>query len=186
MNELAEITKIFLKRFHINTVNIVGHSMGNAVGLILAGIIEHRINSFISVEGNLFSSDCTVSRNIPANFNRKDLAKLSQSIKHAGVLYNDRGMQYWSQSIALSDPDAFSRASVDLVRTTESGILMKKFLDLPCKKFYIYGEKNSAVIPLKRIGGVPLIKIQGSGHFPMIDNPGQFFKCLLMCINNEE
>ncbi|HOO71436.1 MAG TPA: alpha/beta fold hydrolase [Spirochaetota bacterium] len=182
VTQLAEIIKIFLRRFPINTLNIVGHSMGNAVGLMLAGITEHTINSFISVEGNLFSSDCTVSRNIPAHFNRNDLARLSQSVKHTGILHHDRGMRYWSQSIALSDPGAFSRTSADLVRTTESGILMKKFFDLPCKKFYIYGEKNSAVIPLEKIRGVPLIKIQGSGHFPMIDNPDEFYTCLLRCI----
>ena len=58
MEDQAEICKVLLDTFKPDKVHLVAHSMGGAIGLILAENIRDKAASFINIEGNLISEDC--------------------------------------------------------------------------------------------------------------------------------
>ena len=62
MEDQAAILKLLIQELNLNRMHIVGHSMGGAVGLLLAKDIRSIVKSFICLEGNLISEDCTGSR----------------------------------------------------------------------------------------------------------------------------
>lgn len=64
MEEQANVCKQLLARFSNKRIHVVAHSVGGAIGLILAQ--NMMLASFTSVEGNLIALDCGVSRRIQA------------------------------------------------------------------------------------------------------------------------
>jgi len=56
--------------------------------------------------------------------------------------------------------------------------LLKKFEGLSINKAYVYGEKNSRLKVLDTLQTIRKIAISKSGHFPMIDNPEDFYSTL--------
>lgn len=50
---------------------------------------------------------------------------------------------------------------------------MTNFLSLPCPRMFMYGEQNSSLSYLTKLGanGVELAKTPHSAHFPMYSNP---------------
>ena len=53
-----------------------------------------------------------------------------------------------------------------------------RFLGLPCRKGYFYGDENAAMPVLQHLGGVELYNIPRSGHGMMLDNPTVFYERL--------
>jgi hypothetical protein len=49
------------------------------------------------------------------------------------------------------------------------------FLELSCRKAYFYGDKNVELPTAASVGEVPKVKINMSVHFPMNDNPDNFY-----------
>ena len=63
MEDHAGASHALLKEFPETRYHIVAHSMGGAVGLLLADYLGDSLFSFVCVEGNLTGDDCsTISR----------------------------------------------------------------------------------------------------------------------------
>lgn len=177
MSDQAEICRTLLDNFNFNKIHIAAHSMGGAVGLLLYDSVKSRLGSFNNIEGNLFPSDCMISRKISKSSYKEN----HNDFFHKRDVLLDKKMNsmlLWAGWIKKSSPLAMKRSSADLVSTTDSLILLKKFKAIDCPRCYIYGEKNRDTIPLEMIKEIPLIPISKSGHFPMIDNPQEFYSKL--------
>jgi pimeloyl-ACP methyl ester carboxylesterase len=67
MEDHAAVCLEILRQVSHEKIHLVGHSMGGAVGLLLAGRLGKRLASFASVEGNLIRRDCSVRRRLAAS-----------------------------------------------------------------------------------------------------------------------
>lgn len=186
MEDHAGVCRALLDHFPGAPVSVVGHSMGGAIGVILAGMIPERIASFFNVEGNLFRTDCSVSRSAASvmDFSRfRD--NLFRSIRILTPGKMEKGTELWAGWIEKSWPDGFNRSARSLVEWTDSGELLKGFLELRARKAYVCGERNSRRKILERLQGIRIISISGSGHFPMNDNPDEFYRVLAAFLSED-
>src|SRR4030042_1988378 len=178
LQDHAQICRCLISRLPERRIHIVGHSMGGAVGLLLSDMIHDRLESFVNVEGNLISHDCEVSRRkVSVTFEEFEKKKLPGLILLTSIS-DQPGMRLWSTYIKKADRKGFYRSSRSLVNWSDSGRLLKAFRKLGCKKVYVYGETNSFLKLITMLDGIPTVSISQSGHFPMNDNPGEFYDVL--------
>lgn len=159
-------------------VHIVGHSMGGAVGLLLSDMIRERLESFVNVEGNLVSQPGDISRRNASVTFEEFLKKQLPGMILGTALSDEPGMKLWSAFIRKSDKRGLYLSSQSLAEWSKSGILLKKFMELACRKIYVYGEANSYMKVLRMLDGIATACISKSGHFPMNDNPVEFYNTL--------
>ena len=175
LEEHADVCRCLLDRMPPGRVHILGHSMGGAIGIILAEKISDRLGSFINVEGNLIGQDCTVSRRRASvtfeNFKNRQLPGMILTT----ALSDEPGRRLWSEFLKKADITGLYLSSRSLMRWSDSGMLLEKFRNMKCRKIYIYGDGNSSMPVLRRLGGIPLSRVPRSGHFPMNDNPDAFY-----------
>ena len=173
MEEHGGICSSLLRGFPHERLHLLGHSMGGAIGLLLPGIEGGTLKTFINVEGNLISQDCTES----GRTSEMDFETFRRGLKSRTELFSrssERGTRLWAGWIGRSDAAAFYRSSRSLVEWSRSGRLLDKFISLPCRKVYLYGSKNSSLRVIGLLGNIEPVEIPESGHFPMCDNPGAF------------
>lgn len=183
MEDQADMCLHLLKSFEFDRIHIVGHSMGGAVGLLLAGRLEDKLESFISVEGNLIGADCgLVSRKtINYNFDEFEKVKFGKFIESKETSGNP-SLRLWAGMLKKCSPLAFYRSAESLVEWSDSGRLVELFLDLNSRKAYIHGDRDLKTDVLGLLQGIEKISVSGSGHFVMTDNPVEFYKKLYFAI----
>lgn len=162
-------------------LHLVCHSMGGAIGLLLAceKPVAERLVSFVNVEGNLGAPDCgllsrraaamPVSEFVARGFRlRIDLARESE----------DPSVRLWGEWMARGDAAAFHDSAESLVRWSDSGALIAAFRQLPVARVYVCGGERPLPEVLAVIEGVPVKRFAGAGHFVMTDVPGDFYPWL--------
>ncbi len=186
LEDFAEICRQLLEIYPGKNVHLVGHSMGGAIALLLIDLSPHRIVTFTNVEGNLFNTDCSVSRSAITSRSFESFKQsLFTRLKYFDILKTDRGTRLWAEWIEKSDPTAFNKSAESLVHWTDSGMLLKKFKSCTCRKIYFCGEKNSHRKVLDHISEIKKVSISMSGHFPMNDNPEEFYLKLSEFVSEE-
>lgn len=176
MEVQAEICKLLLDELNPKRVHIVAHSMGGAIGLLLAEKLSNKLISFTNIEGNLISEDCgllsrkTISVSFE-EFRKSVFAELKSETKES----NNKSSNLWLEWNEKSNTLAFYSSSESLVKWSDSRKLLTKFKNLKTKKVYFYGDKNSEIKVLNELGNIRKIEISNSGHFVMNDNPEQFY-----------
>jgi pimeloyl-ACP methyl ester carboxylesterase len=174
MEDQAGILKALLEEVGFEKVHIVAHSMGGAVGLLLTEQIQGSVGSFTNVEGNLVGEDCGLLSRRSAGVNRHDFFNgVFDEIKESIGRSCREEVLTWLQK---SDPLAFYRSAVSLLRWSESGRLFEKFKMLQTRKLYVYGERNRGLSVLARLGSIRRAEIPESGHFIMLDNPRELYR----------
>ena len=171
MEAQARICAEILTEFSDKNLHIVAHSMGGAVALLLPDEILNRTKTFANVEGNLIGADCGIaSRKIisvpPAMFESDILPELRDKFNSLGEGY---------AAIDSTSADALYRSAQSLVAWSDSNKLLEVFLALTCRKAYFYGDENAEQPTVASVGEVPKVKVKRSGHFPMNNNPEDFY-----------
>jgi pimeloyl-ACP methyl ester carboxylesterase len=171
MEAQARICAEILTEFSDKNLHIVAHSMGCAVALLLPNEILNRAKTFANVEGNLIGADCGImSRKIisvtPTVFKSDMLPELRDN-------FNSLGKGY--ATMDSTSADALYKSAESLVIWSDSNKLLELFLALPCRKAYFYGDENTEHPTVASVGYIPKVKIKRSGHFPMNDNPEDFY-----------
>lgn len=179
MEEQAEICKLLLDKFEHPKIHIVAHSLGGAVGLLLAESIKDRLASFINIEGNLVSEDCRFVSRRAIGFSLQDFKDNKfHKMKSASKASKDFGIRLWAEMLETSDPLGFYESSKSLVKWSDSNRLLQIFNSLELNKVYIYGDKNSQMDVLNQLLSIKKISISNSGHFVMNENPDEFYRKL--------
>ena len=173
MDDLARVCGEVIEQFDYARLHLVCHSMGGAVGLLLADLLPDKPTSFTNIEGNLITSDTTVSR-LAVNMSYESYAERIWPEILSLVAGEDRIVSMVDTCLPL----AFYRCCLSLVEWSDSGTLLEKFLRLDSRKIYLYGDKNAGLEVLGRLGDVEKRGISNAGHFPMFDNPDEFYSVL--------
>lgn len=188
----AEVCKLIIEKLNLRKIHLVGHSMGGAIALLLIEKIPNKIISFINLEGNLIGEDCTFSREVIKHslkeFEETIFKDFKSKIKDTKDLAtsSDLSNQLFYEWLSKSDPSAFYRSSESLVKWSDSRKLLKMFINLKIKKWYIFGERNKDLptVKLLKSNNMPIIQVSKSGHFMMIDNPKEFYQTLFKVITS--
>ncbi|MDP6633340.1 MAG: alpha/beta hydrolase [Phycisphaerae bacterium] len=180
MKAQGQVVAEFLARFPHGKLHLVAHSMGGAVGLLLPAGILNSVETFANVEGNLTGDDCDFI---------EDSDMCSRGMKNAGpdviaaeiipkmrARYADSGPGY--AAVDSTNADVLHRSSESLVARSDSNELLDLFDALDCRKAYFYGSRNSEHPTVKAVRDIPKVEIGHSGHFPMSDNPEDFYNRL--------
>jgi pimeloyl-ACP methyl ester carboxylesterase len=191
MEEHAEICKLAIEKLHLERIHLVGHSMGGAIGLFLIEKIGAKVISFTNLEGNLVGEDCKLSREAIRysleDFEKSTFQAFKYRVRHTKSLLHSTTMskRLYYKWLSKSAPYAFYKSSESLVNWSDSGELLRMFIDLDMSKHYVFGElnKNSAVVGL--LASVPKTQISSSGHFMMVDNPQEFYRGLFRILSVE-
>ena len=155
-------------RFHL-----VGHSMGGLTALMLADRVPDRVLSFTDIEGNVASEDCFLSRQID-QFPDEDAVRFFdrfvERARHAPAFSSALYATSLKHKVRAAAVPSIFRSMVQL---SDYGDLMRRFLQLPCPKMFMYGDQNQHLSYLGHLEhqGVSLACIPHCGHFPMYSNP---------------
>jgi len=153
-------------------VHVVGHSMGGAVGLLVAEKLGDRLMSYASLEGNLIDADCGMLSRKLANatfeeLKEKRLPRMIQNVNKS----SEPGLRFWANQLRTINPRDLHVQARSLVIWSDGGRLLEIFQSLTRPKAYLYGEENSDMEILGRLGENDKRMIPNSGHFLMQDNP---------------
>jgi len=164
--------------------------MGGIIGIELGEMIPDRLYSFINVEGNITTEDCTMSGRVAdmgeEYFTREGFEQLKHSILEEAERTQDKSLRDYLKSLSKATPKALYKSSLSTVQESNLGNLLKRFAQLPTYKCYIYGEKNKDVFPAEKMlkkEGIPLSYVPKSGHSMMLENPDEFYALILRIIS---
>jgi pimeloyl-ACP methyl ester carboxylesterase len=170
---LVETTRAVLERMQVQSFHLVGHSMGGLTSLMLAHEEGERVLSFVDIEGNVAPEDCFLSRQIFTHATDDANEFFAHFIERARQSSEFSSSLYAASLKHKVRAEAVRGIFTSMVELSDHGDLMRKFLELPCKKMFMYGEQNShlSYLPQLEAAGVTLARISRSGHFPMYSNP---------------
>lgn len=177
MEDIAGAVEKLISTLPPLKIHIVAHSMGGAVALLFSDKFYERVISFANIEGNLISEDCGIlSRGIvsvPYNeFKQNKFIQLQKEFAGHPQLQFD-----------MTTPLAVYNSAASLVKWSDSGKLLEKFILLKCKKGYFYGEENRGMPVITRLDSIPVVMISSSGHAMMTGNPDEFYSKLKLFVN---
>jgi pimeloyl-ACP methyl ester carboxylesterase len=174
----AFVTTLGLDRFLL-----VGGSMGGLIGLLYAERNLARLTGFANVEGNLSSEDCLFSRKVVGH----DFAYFERvvfpSIKSQLSLAGNRGFAKHLEVLSRADPRAYYDYCAQLVEYSDHGELLRRFVQLPLRKHFIYGAQNRHLSYLARLreSSCAMFEIEHANHFPFYDDPAAFADAVRRC-----
>ncbi|MDH6135824.1 pimeloyl-ACP methyl ester carboxylesterase [Kitasatospora sp. MAA4] len=164
-----------LRAAGVSGADLIGHSMGGAVAIVLAHRHPELVARLVVVEPNL--DPITPSRRPGSS----GLATYTESEFLAGgwaeVL--DRVGPYWAATMRLADPLAVHRSAVELFRGSVP-IMRELLTALPQRRTLLAGEESGLPDRADELeaAGVELITIPAAGHNVMLDQPDAFARAV--------
>jgi pimeloyl-ACP methyl ester carboxylesterase len=157
---------------------VVGHSMGGAVGVLLAERYPHRLAALVSIEGNVSPGDCTFSGRAAGQslraFAGGGLDALRDQVRADGA--DQPALRGYHASLALADPRVFHRHAQDLVALSADGSMAARLAGLPVPVTVVAGVPGGLAprsLELLEGAGVRCVRIEPAGHWPFVDRPDE-------------
>lgn len=175
LEEHADALAATLDAARVSGAQIVGHSMGGAVAIVLAHRRGDLVSRLVVTEGNLDPSP-------PIGAGSRRIASYEEEAYvsgggHARVL--EQVGPSWAATMRLTDPLALHRSATGLVRGTEP--TMREMLTaLTIDRVYLQGALSGELPGRDGLvsAGVQVVDVPGAGHNVMFDNPEAFAAAL--------
>ena len=163
-------------------VDLVGHSMGGVVGLLLCEQRPDLVRRFINVEGNISPDDCAFSSQA-AGFDRRDFCDHGMQRLLAAIHADSsqRAMREYFVSACICDPRAYHLNSTELVALSKREGLARRLGALRIPVLYVYGEPHGTGARSRTLlenAGVRCHAVPDAGHWPFIDGQPAFVDAL--------
>ena len=181
MEDHAAVVRRVVNRLSPKAISIVAHSMGGAIGVLLARELPSLMR-FVSVEGNLVAEDCGLASRRMADqplesFERRGYGEFIRDLRSS----DREDFHIWAESYARTTPRAVHASARSLVEWSDSGKLLEIFNDFP-NKTYIFGDEEPKDYLLPRFQDVEVRHIAKLGHFMMTEDPPAFFEAVSVCL----
>ncbi|KOG34531.1 alpha/beta fold hydrolase [Streptomyces resistomycificus] len=170
LEEHADALAAALDAADVVGAELVGHSMGGAVALVLARRRPDLVSRLVLTEANLDAFP-------PPSAGSSGIASCEEDAfvdgEYARVL--EQVGPLWAATMRLADPRALHRTAVGLRRGSEP--VMRTILEeLPVDRVYLQGELSGELDGRKDLeaSGVRVVTVPGAGHNIMFDNPDAF------------
>ncbi|MFG2792819.1 alpha/beta fold hydrolase [Streptomyces sp. NPDC048419] len=149
---------------------LVAHSMGGAVAIVLAHRRPELVSRLLLTEANLDSMPPPTagSSNI-ASYEEEEFVDGA----HARVLENVGPL--WAATMRLADPRALHRSATHL-RLGSDPPMREILQGLPIERVYLQGERSGQLAGSQALeaSGVRVVTVAGAGHNIMFDNADAF------------
>ncbi|MGW3488284.1 alpha/beta fold hydrolase [Streptomyces sp. NPDC001054] len=169
MEEHADFLARALEAAGVRGADVVGHSMGGTVAVLLAARHPHLVGRLVLVDANL--DPVRPEAETPGS---SGLAALGEEEFLAGAWrgVRDRAGAHWWATMRLAGREALHRSAVHLARTEVRGVLTR----LAVPRAYLHPEADGPVAGAEalRAAGVTLRSVPDCGHNIMLDNPEGF------------
>ncbi|WP_307826452.1 alpha/beta fold hydrolase [Streptomyces pactum] len=155
----------------IRGAEVVGHSMGGSVAVVLAHHRPELVSRLVLAEPNLDPDP-------PATAGSSGIARYTEEeFVHGGGMARtlERVGPVWRATMRLADPTALHRSAVGLVRGTRP--TMRRLLTgLGVPRTLLTGALSPAPAGRAELAaaGVRLVTVPGAGHNIMFDNPAGY------------
>ncbi|MEV5385867.1 alpha/beta hydrolase [Streptomyces sp. NPDC052721] len=149
---------------------LIAHSMGGAVAIVLAHRRPDLVSRLVLTEANLdaFPPPTAGSSGIAA-YAEDEFVEAG----HARVL--EAVGPLWAATMRLADPRALHRSAVGLRKGSDP--VMRTLLEgLPVDRVFLQGEHSGELAGRESLeaAGVRVVTVPGAGHNVMFDNPDAF------------
>lgn len=170
LEEHADALAAVLDAMEATGAELVAHSMGGAVAIVLAHRRPELVSRLVLTEANLdaFPPPTAGSSGI-ASYEEDAFVDAA----HAHVL--EKVGPLWAATMRLADPRALHRTAVGLIRGSQP--VMREILEgLPVDRVYLQGEFSGELEGRQALeaAGVLVVTVPGAGHNVMFDNPDVF------------
>ncbi|MFF9815646.1 alpha/beta fold hydrolase [Streptomyces sp. NPDC014006] len=170
LEEHADALAAALDAAGVTGAELIAHSMGGSVALVLA----HRRPDLVS---RLVLTEANLDRDPPPTAGSSGIASYEEDEfadgGHARVL--ERVGPLWAATMRLADPRALHRSAVGLRRGSDP--VMRTLLEeLPMERVYLQGERSGELAGAAglKAAGVRVVSVPDAGHNVMFDNPDAF------------
>ncbi|CCK31842.1 hypothetical protein BN159_7463 [Streptomyces davaonensis JCM 4913] len=170
LEENADALAAVLDAAGLTGAELVAHSMGGAVALVLAHRRPELVSRLVLTEANLDACPPpTAGSSGIASYEEDDFADGGHArvLEHVGPL--------WAATMRLADPRALHRSAVGLIRGSQPE--MREILEgLTVDRVYLQGELSGELAGRQALeaAGVRVVTVPGAGHNVMFDNPDAF------------
>jgi pimeloyl-ACP methyl ester carboxylesterase len=96
---------------------------------------------------------------------------------------HDPSLQRWAQWYARCQPRSIHELAGSLVQVCGDDVLVKTFTTVK-RHFYVYGEHSAVDHLTPRLGRAMTRAVSGAGHFPMLDNPAEFYPLIARLLSD--
>jgi pimeloyl-ACP methyl ester carboxylesterase len=171
LEDHADALAAALDEAGVTAAELVAHSMGGAVAIVLAHRRPELVSRLVLVEANLdpYSPVKAGSSGI-ASYTEEEYV---ENGGHARVL--DKVGPSWAATMRLADPRALHRTAIGLARGTVP--TMRHLLEeLTADRVYLQGALSGELVNREELeaAGVRVVTVPGAGHNVMFDNPDVF------------
>ncbi|MBC2900059.1 alpha/beta fold hydrolase [Streptomyces cupreus] len=170
LEEHADALAAVLGAAELSGAELVAHSMGGAVAIVLAHRRPELVSRLVLAEANLDAFP-------PPTAGSSGIASYEEDAfvdgAHARVL--EKVGPLWAATMRLADPRALHRTAVGLIRGSQP--VMRDILEgLPVDRVYLQGELSGELEGRQALeaAGVRVVTVPGAGHNVMFDNPDAF------------
>jgi pimeloyl-ACP methyl ester carboxylesterase len=170
LEEHADALATALDAAGVSGAELIAHSMGGAVALVLAHRRPGLVSRLVLTEANLDPfPPLTAGSSGIASYEEDEFADGG----YARVLENVGPV--WAATMRLADARALHRSAVGLRRGSQP--MMRALLEeLPVERVYLQGELSGELDGGQALeaAGVRVVTVPGAGHNVMFDNPDAF------------
>lgn len=170
LQEHADALATALDAAAVRGAELIAHSMGGAVALVLAHRRPDLVSRLVLTEANLDASPPpTAGSSGIASYEEDDFVNGG----YARVL--EKVGPVWAATMRLADPRAVHRSAVALCRGSRP--MMRAILaGLPVERVFLQGELSGELDgrPGLEAAGVRVVTVPGAGHNVMFDRPDVF------------
>ncbi|MGW2377169.1 MULTISPECIES: alpha/beta fold hydrolase [Kitasatospora] len=155
----------------LDRVEVVGHSMGGAIAIVLAHRHPGLVSRLLLVDSNLDPIEPGRQRS-----GSSGIAGYTEEEFLAGgrAEVAERVGPFWWSTMRLAGPEGLYRSAVHLARGSEP-IMRELLLGLDLPRTFLHPESNApAGADGLRAAGVRVVEVPECGHNIMLDNPDGF------------
>ncbi|ALV51529.1 alpha/beta fold hydrolase [Streptomyces althioticus] len=172
LEDHADALAAALRAAQVAGAEVIAHSMGGAVAVVLAARHPELVSRLVLVDANL--DPLTPERGA---YGSRDIASYGEGEFLAGGWreVRDRAGADWWATMRLTGREALHRSAVHLVRAT-TPTMRELLLDLPVPRTFLYPEPDGPVPGAEELeaAGVRVVAVPDCGHCIMLDNPEGF------------
>jgi pimeloyl-ACP methyl ester carboxylesterase len=167
----------------LDAIDLVGHSLGADIAVVVAGRNPGLVGRLIVAEANLDP----LPRSRTGRFSQRISAQSEEVFVAQGYEELLDRVPGWRPTLRLCDPRAVYRSAVGLISGTHP-TMRTMLVELAIPRVFIRGDRGEPLRDPEGLmaAGVRIVTIPDAGHLMMLDAPGPFVAALAAFLGDDE